>query len=169
MQLKNLYFVQHTCTPQARQVHIWRYKKGEKHQRWRLHDASLAPSPKSWSFALSSQSNWKSYQPIVLLLWKKSQDGSQVEWPALKDFVHTTCRLGVFQSLADLWGETLDKGIHLVAGFHWILNYLHWVHQRWAASWCQLRHNGNRVYNVFISLGFAWIPFCFPQEISYVQ
>lgn len=65
-------------------------------------------------------------------------------WTCIQDEVqqfHATWRFGVLQSLADLRGKTLDEGVHLVTGFDWILYDLHWVHQRWAASWGQLGHN----------------------------
>lgn len=44
MQLNNLSFVHHTFTLQVWWVHIWYYKKEDKHQRWRLYDTYRALS-----------------------------------------------------------------------------------------------------------------------------
>ncbi len=43
--------------------------------------------------------------------------------------VNDTCRFRILQPFADLRGETLDEGVHLVAGCDWIMYDLHGVHQ----------------------------------------
>lgn len=49
-----------------------------------------------------------------------------------------TSRLGVLHPFADLGGEALDERVDLVTHGHWVLDYLHGIHQRGTAGRGQL-------------------------------